>query len=195
MKAQNTSWMFEVDKVHLYAYQKKLFSKEECKKIIKIGKDINLIDGKVTQNHVKDEKIRDSKISWIFPSEDTTWIFKKLTDSLNFLNKTYFKFDIYGLVEGLQFTNYKAPNGHYGVHVDSEVNTTIRKLSVTVQLSDPNEYKGGNLNLINGPAPFVAEKEQGMVYCFPSYVLHEVTPVTKGERSSLVCWVTGPSFK
>ena len=66
---------------------------------------------------------------------------------------------------------------------------------MTVQLSDSNEYEGGNLHLINGPTPFVAEREQGMIYSFPSYTLHEVTPVTKGERSSLVCWVTGPSFK
>ena len=38
-------------------------------------------------------------------------------------------------------------------------------------------------------------KQIGDLVVFPSYVLHEVTPVTKGERNSLVCWVTGPSFK
>ena len=38
-------------------------------------------------------------------------------------------------------------------------------------------------------------KEQGKLILFPSYVLHEVKPVTKGERYSLVAWITGPQFK
>ena len=198
MKAQNTSWMFEVDKVHLYAYHKKVFSKEECEKIIKIGKGPDLVDGTVTRNLVKDEKIRDSKISWIYPSQDKTWIFKKLTDSLNFLNKTYFKFDIYGLVEGLQFTNYKAPNGKYGKHVDKtspDCASVIRKMSLSVQLSDPKDYKGGNLILHTSEKKTIMSKEQGMLILFPSYTLHEVKKITKGERNSLVGWITGEPFK
>ena len=39
------------------------------------------------------------------------------------------------------------------------------------------------------------KKEQGTLILFPSYVLHEVKPVTKGERNSLVSWVTGKQFK
>lgn len=195
MHSKNTTWSFKVDHVHTYAFYKKLFSKEECEEIIKIGKSLTIQEAKVTEKELKNTEIRDSKISWIYPEDKTAWIFQRLTDSIVYLNENYFKFELYGLNEGLQFTNYVAPSGHYDSHVDSQYNMQVRKLSISIQLTDPSEYEGGDLELIHGFKPFIAEKEQGMMYAFPSYTLHKVTPVTKGERNSLVCWVTGPSFK
>jgi PKHD-type hydroxylase len=75
------------------------------------------------------------------------------------------------------------------------MNSQIRKLSLTIQLSDPFSYNGGELHLFTGNEPTIIPKEQGKLISFPSYVLHEVTPVTKGERYSLVAWITGPQFK
>jgi PKHD-type hydroxylase len=64
-----------------------------------------------------------------------------------------------------------------------------------LQLSDPDTYEGGNLLMhIDDPGQKI-EKKQGKLVLFPSYVLHEVTPVTKGERYSLVAWLTGKPFK
>jgi predicted 2-oxoglutarate/Fe(II)-dependent dioxygenase YbiX len=73
--------------------------------------------------------------------------------------------------------------------------TLIRKLSFTVQLSEPEDYKGGDLCLYLGDKAEVMKKEQGFVALFPSYVLHEVKPVTSGTRYSLVSWITGKPFK
>ena len=70
-----------------------------------------------------------------------------------------------------------------------------RKLSVVVQLSDPEEYEGGELKLHTSYDPIIIKKERGMIVSFPSYTLHEVAPVTKGERYSLVAWVHGPAFR
>lgn len=195
MTSKNTSWCFKLDHVHTWAFYKQAFSKEECEEIIKIGKSLDVTDGTVTQKELKKTEIRNSKISWIFPTDDTAWIFQRLTSYIMHLNEKYFQFDLYGLNEGLQFTNYVAPAGHYDTHVDNQFNMPVRKLSISVQLSDPSEYEGGNLEFILGGDPFVTDKEQGMLYAFPSYTLHKVTPVTKGERNSLVCWITGPSFK
>ena len=104
---------------------------------------------------------------------------------------------MFGLNEGFQFTNYEAPSGKYGKHVDRGINTPVRKLSMSIQLTDPKEYEGGELKLYDGEdnQANVMDKTQGTLILFPSYVLHEVMPVTKGERNSLVTWVTGKQFK
>jgi PKHD-type hydroxylase len=70
----------------------------------------------------------------------------------------------------------------------------IRKLSVIVQLTDPEEYEGCDLNLNVGSINTM-KKTQGSVIVFPSYVLHQVTPITKGTRHSLVAWLAGDPFK
>jgi PKHD-type hydroxylase len=104
-------------------------------------------------------------------------------------------FDIFGFQEGLQFTEYNAPSGHYGKHVDNIFNGQIRKLSVSVQLTDPTKYEGGNIELYLANEPAIMTKKQGSLILFPSSVLHAVTPVTKGTRHSLVGWITGKPFK
>jgi predicted 2-oxoglutarate/Fe(II)-dependent dioxygenase YbiX len=56
-------------------------------------------------------------------------------------------------------------------------------------------YKGGDFILYEGEKLTLLPKEHGKLIAFPSYTLHEVKPVTKGERYSLVAWITGPQFK
>jgi PKHD-type hydroxylase len=194
-KSFSTVWSFTPDHVHDCAYQQSLFTKEECTKIITLGESLYPEDAKIVATVKNNTTIRDSKVSWIYPMEETTWIYARLFDSLTYLNNQYFKFDLFGMVEGLQFTKYEAPSGHYGQHIDKLSGGIVRKLSITVQLSDPNDYEGGELNLIYDGDPTVISKEQGYLSVFPSYMLHQVQPVTKGTRYSLVCWVSGPPFK
>jgi PKHD-type hydroxylase len=82
----------------------------------------------------------------------------------------------------------------YGWHQDYGAKVS-RKLSLTVQLTDPSEYEGGNLQIMTTGTPVNARKQRGLIVAFPSYVLHQVTPVTQGSRQSLVAWVSGPAFK
>lgn len=186
------SWSFYVDKVETFAYFNKVFSKNQCESIIKIGKK-NLDLASVGGGFVN-KKIRDSKTSWIAPTENNKWIFQKLTDIILTVNKEFFNFDLWGMAEGLQFTEYTEPAGMYNPHVDCMFNGNIRKLSLSVQLSDPNDYEGGDFVINNGDE-IILPKEQGTLFAFPSYVLHGVKPVTKGTRYSLVAWITGPQFK
>ena len=111
------------------------------------------------------------------------------------MNDKYFKFDIFGVTEGLQFTSYKAPGDKYGKHVDRSLGTVVRKLSISIQLSDPQEYKGGELCFYDSAEKQLAPQNQGTFIIFPSFVQHEVMPITQGERHSLVCWITGKPFK
>jgi len=76
-----------------------------------------------------------------------------------------------------------------------------RKLSVTVSLNDPNEYDGGNLKFDFGPHQpdryHTCEeiRPRGSIIIFPSHIHHQVTPVTRGTRYSLVAWNLGRPFK
>jgi PKHD-type hydroxylase len=190
---ENSSWNFEIDQIHLYAFWNNAFSKEECESIINIAKDKGLIKGETKG----ESDVRDCKISWLYSNDDIDWAFRRVTDIVLNLNEKFFKFDLFGLNEGFQFTNYKAPSGKYGKHVDRGINTPVRKLSISIQLTEPKEYEGGELKLYDGDddEANVMDKAQGTLIMFPSYVLHEVMPVTKGERNSLVTWVTGKQFK
>ena len=193
---QNTSWSFELDTIHQYAFWNDFLSKEECNKIVKQGKELRLKPGGVgTFNEQKE--IRQSSISWIYPNVENAWLFRRATDAITNLNSRFFKFNISGLNEGFQFTNYKYPHGQYGKHVDRGFDLTIRKLSLSIQLTDPKKYKGGDLKLYVDSAKegLTMEKKQGTLVLFPSFTMHEVMPLTKGERNSLVAWVTGKAFE
>ena len=178
-KSKNSSWNFETDQVNLYAFWNNAFSKEECQTIINIAKDKGLIEGKAEGK----SDIRDSKISWLYPCDDMDWVFRRVTDITLNLNERFFKFDLFGLNEGFQFTNYEAPSGKYGKHVDRTLNIPVRKLSISIQLTNPEEYEGGELYLYTTDEGDLMDKTQGTLIIFPSYVLHEVTPVTKGTRN------------
>ena len=191
MKINNPSWNLFLDKVNSYAFMEKVFTKEECIKIINIAKQKGLMQG-ITRGK---SDARLSKISWLYNTDNLEWVFRRITDVVLNLNNKYFNFDIFGLNEGLQFTNYKAPSDKYAKHVDRSLEIVVRKLSLSIQLTDPNEYEGGELILYEDEKGTVMKKEQGTLVLFPSYILHEVKAVTKGERNSLVSWVTGKQFK
>jgi len=190
-KFNNPSWNFYLDKLYTFAYWEKAFTPEECEKIIKTAKNKGLIKG-VTKNKTD---VRSSKITWLYPEDNLDWVYRRITDIVLNLNDRFFQFDLHGLNEGLQFTNYKAPSDKYGKHIDRTLDFVIRKLSLSIQLTDPKEYEGGELFLYEDEKGTEMKKEQGTLVLFPSYILHEVKPVTKGERNSLVAWVTGKQFK
>jgi PKHD-type hydroxylase len=189
----NSAWAFQVDSVNSWAFWDQAFTKKECEQIIEIGN--NKIPSKATTQNGNKEKIRKSEIAWLYPCDDMEWVYRRMTDIITSLNDRFFKFDLFGATEGFQFTKYTAPGGKYGRHIDSSPGNLIRKLSFTLQLSEPDAYKGGDLCLYLGEKPEVMKREQGHVALFPSYVLHEVTPVTQGTRYSLVSWITGNPFK
>jgi PKHD-type hydroxylase len=71
-----------------------------------------------------------------------------------------------------------------------------RKLSMSLLLSDPSEFEGGEFEVkTDSDIPINLEQKRGRAWFFPSWALHRVTPVTKGVRKSLVLWVGGPPFK
>lgn len=188
--------MYPTDNVDNWAWAN-VFTPEECKKIIDIGTSTALTSATISkpEDLAMDLSVRDSDISWLWPGSAHDWVFEKIAGATNYLNETYFNFHLSGFAEGLQFTRYVAPTGHYDKHIDKSFQGRIRKLSLTIQLSPPDEYKGGELMLFYDRHTSIMPKEQGKMIVFPSYTLHQVAPVTVGTRYSLVAWLTGDPFK
>lgn len=173
------------------------FTEEELNKIIEIGDSLTTRSATVGDETAVIKEVRDSKIGWVDLNTETKFIYDRLGWIARQLNGQFFDFDIWGFGEDLQYTIYNSDDNHYTWHLDHGANTSDapRKLSMVLQLSDPSEYEGGNLEIYSGAQPTQVKKQKGLVAAFPSYMLHRVTPVTKGIRKTLVVWLTGPRFK
>ena len=183
-----------------FSYWENGFTKEEIDKIIAIGESKVLDKAEIGGYDKKNDysHIRESKISWINLDEDSSWLYDRIAYIVRCLNAKYFHYDITGFVEDFQFTTYDGQTkSHYDWHVDTNQKTgsSPRKLSLVLQLTDPSEYEGGELQISGGETPTVIKKELGFATVFPSFTMHRVTPVTKGIRKSLVVWISGPPFR
>lgn len=154
-------------------------------------------DAKVGGNDQVVESIRRSKCYWISNNQETIWLYDKLGWIIRKINSNFYNFDVFGFIEDFQYTIYEQSyNGFYNWHIDSGVGHGMpRKLSLVLQLSSPEEYEGGDLEIMNSSEPTTVFKEKGLITVFPSFTLHRVTPVTKGTRKTLVVWIAGPAFK
>lgn len=124
-----------------------------------------------------------------------TWLATVLMHIANYANLSY-GFDL-SFPREATVTRYKL-GGHYTWHhdIDWRLHPCQRKLSISIQLTDSTEYEGGDLefrDVATNDAQLMREK--GTVIVFPSYLIHRVTPVTKGERKALVSWIEGPSWR
>lgn len=139
---------------------------------------------------------RQSKVGWISNGPETGWFYDKMAWIARQLNAMFYRFDLAGFVEDMQFTVYDGEGDHYEWHIDAGVNHNApRKFSLVLQLTDPNQYDGGELQIHTSKEPTAVRRERGLVAAFPSYTLHRVTPVTRGIRKTIVVWVSGPPFR
>ena len=150
--------------------------------------------GDITRKQVVRER-RSSKVGWIHPSEKSQPIFELIEDGVYQLNK-FFRLRLTG-IENLQYTEYDAEyEGHFTAHIDEPYgvpNEHPRKLSMVLQLSNDQDYDGGDLLLYpQSLNPVTVPRMRGQVVFFRSRIVHKVTPITRGKRKSLVAWISGP---
>jgi len=201
-----------------YWYFKSVIPEHICNDISKYGKQLQdqlaitggFTDKKLNSKEVVDlKKKRNSDIVWM----SDRWIYKEIQPYIHQANQSAgwnFNWDH---SEPCQFTKYKKGQ-HYDWHCDSwdkaynrpdnPTHGKIRKLSVTVTLSDPKDYKGGELefdfrNMDPDKKPNIKKcieiLPKGSLVVFPSFVWHRVCPVKSGERNSLVIWNLGYPFQ
>tara|TARA_R100000781_G_C4079336_1_gene127156 strand:+ start:162 stop:764 length:603 start_codon:yes stop_codon:yes gene_type:complete len=181
-----------------------------CDEIVKYGntqvlqKGLVGPEGKVSSN----TNIRKSEVCFL----EEPWIYDLVRPYIYTANKNAgWNFD-WDWTEAIQFTKYK-PDQFYTWHADDlpapfgeqshpNYRGKVRKLSATINLTDPNKYTGGDFeidlrNNEQGRNIITLDKikAQGTVVVFPSFVTHQVRPVTSGERTSLVIWSLGPPWR
>ncbi len=160
---------------------------------------------------------RSSKNSWI---PTTHWVGGFVWHYIERANRENFLYDIRNIdSETMQFTQYDVGE-FYGWHNDAGISSQykpisvgnhsegraqdfvnenlelVRKLSVVIQLSNPEDYEGGNLQLLSEDGKkYFAPRQRGTIIIFDSRTQHRVLKVTKGRRKSLVGWIVGPRWK
>ena len=155
--------------------------------------------GGATSLSIYDPSVRETEISWFQPSKETNFFWEKISNVIANVNSEFFGFDLTGFYESAQLGYYSSEtNGFYNWHIDGcgKDRTVPRKLSVSILISDPSEFDGGQLEVKTvSDNPISLEQKRGRAWFFPSYTLHRVSPVTRGVRKSIVLWSGGPAFK
>ena len=170
------------------------------------GSGRNLLKNPLSVKEAKQlKKKRDSDVVWM----NDKWIYKEIQPYVRGANSSAGWNFQWNRSESCQFTIY-TKGQHYGWHQDGwhqaykipgALQGKIRKLSMSISLSDPQEYRGGHLEFdfrfLPQSKPWACKEinSKGSVVVFPSFLWHRVTPVTQGTRYSLVSWHTGDPFK
>ena len=181
-----------------YYYYNNGFSKEELSKIYNDVNEIPFVNAGVGEDSSQDKEIRSSLIKWSPQSNEWFWLYDKLMGMITEANKQLWNFDLYSVMDNIQYTEYHASEGgHYNWHQDIGSGwLSRRKVSITVQLSDTDDYTGGDLEYWQGGTNIIkAPKGAGSVFIFPSYMMHRVTKLESGVRKSFVLWVGGEHYK
>lgn len=148
---------------------------------------------KVFKGNEENRDIRRSEIRWMTHNQ---WALDTLHWYAKEANRKAFNVDL-DKVADIQYTQYFATDeGHYDWHHDIHWNNDAgydRKLSITICLTDPDDYEGGDFEFNECGSP--PRPNPGDVLVFPSYLRHRVTPVTRGTRTSIVAWFEGPRWR
>ena len=179
-----------------FAWFTAYFKEDEEEKIRSIWSDHLAKEAEVNSEGkpVSRDDLRKSKIMFLKP-EGNEWIYDKLAKACIQLNSNRFQYDIRGFQTELQLACYDHDD-FFDWHMDFGVgDVSNRKLSITVQLSDPDEYEGGDLQFMINKDIHTATRAKGTAIIFPSFAPHRVTQVTKGKRMSIVGWIAGPPYR
>lgn len=166
----------------------------ECAQLTAVFEASKATDGGLVAGRF-DQKVRQSALVWLPERADLAWVDTRLARLTADANRELFGFALDGFEEQLQVAAY-GPGHYYDWHIDRGQGSTAgrRKLTISVQLSKPEDYVGGTLELNADGRIFQAPCDQGTAVVFAANTLHRVAPVVSGLRHSLVAWLHGPNF-
>lgn len=174
-----------------YVLNEKFLSDEEIENIFKLSKDIEYKKGSVVG--ISEKNIRECLVKELPWDDSFSWLYDKIVSDIVNVNNSNFRLSING-IEGLQLIKYVKDSIGYLQHRDTmDVSPGVkRKISMSVQLSDSKQYSGGEM-MVNCDlnTRYVLSKDKGSAIIFKSDLLHQVLPISSGERYSLVVWVCG----
>jgi PKHD-type hydroxylase len=195
-----------------YVWFGNVLSPPECDALSQLAETRGLTPGEIGNGGALDQvavdvTYRKADTAQLVPSdrvsgETIDWLFERVRDKVMWANANYYRFDLHGLWQQINYLKYLAPEnpgdvpGHYDAHQDfGGGDSSQRKLSVVIQLSNPRDYDGCRLLLHTEKEFDPGHVEQGDMIVFPSWCVHRVTNITRGERRALVSWVSGPQFR
>lgn len=180
-----------------YVYYQGLFLPHEIDRILNLWDNQKTIKATLSgdSDQKYDDELRKSSVMFLENTKENDWIYNRMAGlAVNCNNERYW-FDLLGFHQELQLTKY-SEGDFFDWHLDFGAGEiSARKLSITIQLSDPDEYEGGDLQFMMNQKVENAPREKGTVIIFPSFIMHRVTPITKGTRQSIVGWVSGPPYR
>jgi PKHD-type hydroxylase len=174
-----------------------IFTPQLCQELIDLSKTLPKEKGTIAaklEKHQLDLKIRKSTVGFI-PFDKMKNVYEDINNLIQKINRNNFGFNNVETNQQAQITEYLKDdfyNWHSDIGIDMSTEPPVRKLSMTVLLNDPNEFEGGDLQFANKE---ITPMKQGHAAIFASFLQHQVTPVTKGVRRSLVMWFGGEPFK
>ena len=177
-----------------------LFSAAELDTIVRLGDGLTKEKAELSGGGVGYENIRSTQVAWVTRGPETEMLYQRMEQVILDINARYFRFDLSGLAT-FQYALYGGPEGgHFDWHKDygrdpSDPGQEPRKLTISLQLSEASDYEGCDLQLRAGHQIDTAPRERGTLIAFPANVLHQVTPIRKGIRRTLVAWAVGPEFR
>jgi PKHD-type hydroxylase len=182
---------FHLDLVHCPA----LLDSEDCDSIERLGRSFPL--GETTV--VSQERLNDHRVCQTHMIGDeprSAPLYNLLESVASDASARHYGLELGGVSRMPHYVEYHAGKGHFHWHNDysHESEEAPRKLTIVIQLSDPDDYSGGLFETF-GPNGIVANRERGTIFCLPSFVPHRVTAVTRGVRKALVAWVSGPRLR
>lgn len=173
------------------------FSPSECARIIAAITAAPSEDA-LLGGQTRNASLRRAHLVWLDDVDGFAWVMDRLIEIVRKSNADHFGFDLNEFAESPQVARYDASGSdHFAWHSDIGQGPLARKrkLTLVLQLSLPNSYEGGALEVMPSAQILSANRAQGCVSIFPSYTLHQVVPVQSGQRHSLTLWAHGPAFR
>lgn len=187
------------DATTTYLVAENAFTTEELDRLVAYGDSLALQKAVLEGDSWKQEdvdRVRITRTAWLAPNKETGWVYERMQAVIQGANEQFHNFELNGFAEDFQYTVYHGTEGgHYDWHMDLTTQQYPRKLSMSVQLSDPDDYEGCDLQFYGSRQLETAPRTRGAAIIFPAYIMHRVTPVISGTRKSLVAWAAGPRFK
>ncbi|MDD9743584.1 MULTISPECIES: 2OG-Fe(II) oxygenase [Marinovum] len=173
------------------------FSPAECNEIVALAASADARDARLV-GQTRDHNLRRADLVWLDEVAGAEWVMDRIIDVVRSANRDVFGFDLQDFAESAQVARYGAERGgHFDWHADIGDGPVAarRKLTMVVQLAGAEAYDGGTLEVMPSANVVAANRACGTATLFPAFLLHRVTPVTRGARQSLTIWAHGPAFR
>jgi PKHD-type hydroxylase len=178
--------------LHRFVSIPAVFTPAECDAIISLAQAEQSSKGEVlsTTKGSALSMVRRCDVTWLPLNPSTKWVYERLWQATTAQNTKTWGFQL-DVLKSLQYLHYGALNW-YARHVDcGSPPVATRKLTVSLQLSDPTHFVGGKLRIWGEQPERHASDAQGSITIFPSYLWHQANPVWWGHRRALIAWFEG----